>query len=379
MKNLKYILIAVIIMFIGINGVSAKEVEKTCQYFSDSLDASLTIYDDGTAQGGLITYNKNNTVVPSVFVGNWSDKKSIYSTNKKCPNYALVAYDGNVLNTKMFVSDDESELSGLGYGTNALIGTSTEYDPEGGKDHAEDIQNQLGLDKSCLYESDDKRTKLDIKFKDKFLIGLDVDISIAYFNNALPKANGATFANWSQKKQVYTQNKKCFDYGVIMYIRNAQAQIDENFYYFAESLQEAQEIYNQYSTNSDVKDIAIVSISSNIPSNNEGENDNPEYKYGCDIFGDTLVDIIRQIYGYFKWIIPVLIVILSMLDFVKVVGTGKDDDFKKAQNNLLKRVVMGVLFFLIPTLISLVINFSGITEQFENGDSIIEAVTCILK
>lgn len=107
-----------------------------------------------------------------------------------------------------------------------------------------------------------------------------------------------------------------------------------------------------------------------------------DYVTGCDMLGgegSATIKIIKKLYGYFTWIIPILVVVLSILDFVKVVGAGDDKDFKKAQNNLAKRIIIGIVFFLVPLIVSLFINISGITDNFTNGDSIIETITCVLK
>lgn len=254
------------------------------------------------------------------------------------------------------------------------------------------------LDRTCIYETNDGNTKLAVKWEERTIGALgsniqDVgaDIKITYFNTQNVLLENSSIANLADKKNEYMNNKKCFDYGVIMYFENIMVYFK---FYLANTLDEATKIYNEQGNEAIAKQIVSL-VNDSIPvedweniinpddSNGDGDNDNdvitPEYETGCHIFGDTIIGIIKQIYGYFKWIIPVLIIVLSMLDFLKVVGTGKDDDFKKAQNNLLKRIILGVVFFLIPTLISVIINFSGITEQIDNKNSIWDAVTCILE
>lgn len=378
MKNLKYILIATIFMFVGINGVSAANVEKSCSYFKDGkLIVGLQINDDGTATGLILdeNYTGSTKVIP---VNNWPTKKSIYETNNKCPNFAVINYDTSI--PSMSVSDDESELSG----PNKTVGVSNEYDEEGFTEILEDMTSD-DAERTCLYESNDKKTKIEVQFKKVTLLGFDLGINpiikVPYLNDAQPETNSGSFANWLDKESIYKNSPKCFGYGLVYYYDKGR--YSDNYYYAASTIEEAMEIYNQHTGDPLKKNLTIVSLieDSKVPiADNNDDIDNPsEYEIGCDIFGDTIVEIIKRIYGYFKWIIPVLIIILSMLDFVKVVGTGKDDDFKKAQNNLIKRIILGVVFFLVPTLISFIINFSGITEQFTNGESIWSAVTCILE
>lgn len=263
------------------------------------------------------------------------------------------------------------------------------------------------LDRTCIYESNDGNTKLAVKWEERAIgaLGNNIssatsDVEIIYYNKQSlnfqfgPVNLTGVFLDidydFSEKTSIYMNNKKCFDYGVLVFISKGGLQANFKFY-LAETLDEATQIYNEQDSEVLSKDIVSM-VNDSIPvedweqiinpdDSDESDDDivTPDYETGCGIFGNTIVGIIKNIYGYFKWIIPTLIVILSMLDFFKVVGTGKDDDFKKAQNNLIKRIILGIVFFLIPTLISMIINFSGITESIEDGDSIWSAVTCILE
>ena len=74
-------------------------------------------------------------------------------------------------------------------------------------------------------------------------------------------------------------------------------------------------------------------------------------------------DIVSMIYNVFKWmryIAPVLVIILSILDFIKALAAQNDDDMKKAQGKFVKRLIVASLLFLIP----LIINFTLKTFGF---------------
>lgn len=76
--------------------------------------------------------------------------------------------------------------------------------------------------------------------------------------------------------------------------------------------------------------------------------------------------LVKEIYGIAKIVVPVLIVILSIIDFLKVVLLSDEKDYKNAWNKLIKRVIVGIIFFVVPALVSLIINISGIdtTQNF---------------
>ena len=102
----------------------------------------------------------------------------------------------------------------------------------------------------------------------------------------------------------------------------------------------------------------------------------------CGFLGgksSKVVLFLQKIFKYIKIIIPVLIVVLSIADFIKVIGTGKDDDMKKAINRFVKRIIIAIAFVLIPFLISLIINISGVTSEYSGINDGLKAVFCILE
>ena len=75
---------------------------------------------------------------------------------------------------------------------------------------------------------------------------------------------------------------------------------------------------------------------------------------GFQIFGfaGVLVNILRIL-------IPILLVVLGSIDLSKAVIAQKDDDIKKAQSTLVKRVIAGLVIFFIPAIVLMVMNLAG--------------------
>ena len=74
--------------------------------------------------------------------------------------------------------------------------------------------------------------------------------------------------------------------------------------------------------------------------------------------------------------VPILLVIFGMIDLVKAVSSGKEDEIKKAQNTLIKRLIAGVLVFFVIALVKLLINF---TDGFgDNEKSMNKCLDCFL-
>lgn len=78
----------------------------------------------------------------------------------------------------------------------------------------------------------------------------------------------------------------------------------------------------------------------------------------CNAWGETLQDF-QNLFDFCKILIPLLIIGLSMFDFIKAI-VGKDDkDLKKAFNRLLKRLALAVVFFFLPMIINYFLEIVG--------------------
>ena len=73
--------------------------------------------------------------------------------------------------------------------------------------------------------------------------------------------------------------------------------------------------------------------------------------------------LLQQVFTYVKVLGPILVVILSSVDFIKVIAKGDDDAMAKAQKKLFTRLVLAVLLFLIPTLVEVLLDLFGLTSS----------------
>lgn len=80
------------------------------------------------------------------------------------------------------------------------------------------------------------------------------------------------------------------------------------------------------------------------------------------LFSDSpkLLNMIKTIVNATKIGIPILLVGLGTLDFSKAIFEGSEENMKKAQGKFIKRLMIGVCIFLIPTLLKL---FLGIANS----------------
>ncbi len=78
---------------------------------------------------------------------------------------------------------------------------------------------------------------------------------------------------------------------------------------------------------------------------------------------ESVAWLLQQILNYVKILGPILVVILSSLDFAKSIISSDDDHMKKAERKLVIRLILAVAIFLIPTLVSVLLNVFGITTD----------------
>lgn len=89
----------------------------------------------------------------------------------------------------------------------------------------------------------------------------------------------------------------------------------------------------------------------------------------CDsLFGDknddsSLAWLIDRFFLYTKIIVPILVLLLSIVDFIKCIIINHDDDMKKAQKKLITRIILALAFFLIPSILSLLLDVFGLTSS----------------
>lgn len=85
-------------------------------------------------------------------------------------------------------------------------------------------------------------------------------------------------------------------------------------------------------------------------------------------FSQNLIIWIANIIRWAKYIVPVIVIILGIIDFIKAIAGDKDDEMKKAQGRFIKRLIAAALIFIIPFIIEFVLNKMGFSS---NGCGII--------
>lgn len=103
-------------------------------------------------------------------------------------------------------------------------------------------------------------------------------------------------------------------------------------------------------------------------SSSSGDTSAPEYKLlgdeqgnlSCqDMLGDKLTKRIQDIINIIKIAVPILLIVFGMIDFGKGIFSMDENEMKKSQSKFMKRVIVAVAFFMIPTFIGVILNIAS--------------------
>ena len=100
----------------------------------------------------------------------------------------------------------------------------------------------------------------------------------------------------------------------------------------------------------------------------DNSTETPSESSSCkELFGDELYDKFNQYYGIIKIIIPILLIGFGIFDFSKAL-LGNEENMKKARTTFILRIVIAVLFFLLPVILKLILSIANTVWSFINPD-----------
>ena len=96
-------------------------------------------------------------------------------------------------------------------------------------------------------------------------------------------------------------------------------------------------------------------------------------KQSVDACGDlgSIIRVLKAVFVLLQWAIPIILVLFGAVDLGKAVIASKEDEMKKAQGTLIKRIVYALVIFFLFTIVSLVINLVGANKDANNNSTLI--------
>ena len=78
---------------------------------------------------------------------------------------------------------------------------------------------------------------------------------------------------------------------------------------------------------------------------------------------DSVAWLVQKVLNYIQILGPLLVVILSSIDFAKVIIMSDDDAMAKATKKLTTRLILAASLFFLPVIVSVLLNTFGITTN----------------
>ena len=92
-----------------------------------------------------------------------------------------------------------------------------------------------------------------------------------------------------------------------------------------------------------------------------------KYENCKELIGDKMSDLLKNVVKVLRILIPIILNVFGIIDFAKAIFAGKEDEMRKAQLKFIKRLIIGVVIYLIPSLLKLVLNIAhGIWPVVDN-------------
>lgn len=90
-------------------------------------------------------------------------------------------------------------------------------------------------------------------------------------------------------------------------------------------------------------------------------------------FSGMIPNVVHLIIVIIEIVVPILLVIFGLLDMAKAVMAQKEDEIKKGQQTLIKRVIAAIVVFFVVALVRLIVTFvSG------EDDNVISCFNCFV-
>lgn len=87
--------------------------------------------------------------------------------------------------------------------------------------------------------------------------------------------------------------------------------------------------------------------------------------------GKQIFSFLGQLVDIIMIVVPIILIIMGTIDFVKAVIAQKTDEMKKAQNTFIKRVIIAVIIFFVPAIVTFLISIIN-----DDNDNL--CMTCFL-
>ncbi len=383
----KKILVTFVILFclfMSPIGVDAKTTTKECSYYvnynqlSGSGGGTINCtfnWDDSWFFGGFsysCKYDSGPDGEMTILIGNYNSEKGTgfaldewFEKNKSCPRYLVFNSQNLSSSSSTYAANTDKQVDLIkdkyGKSFTEHIETSIrdqEIKDDPNSEAAKECQNKKeALDNSIALLQGNRNKLIEMNCQNYELSDDERD-TVASADNI----------KWGRECKQITDN-----YSIT--VNSAKKALED--YTNSGCLDNNSDEYKQYEDTISGLEQEVEQIADNIDEQN-GVYDDEWEELGEDIgsgdFGNPVScpDIINMEEGHIGWILntilnyvkiigPILVVLLSSIDFIKAVVGFDEKAMKEAQNKLIIRLVAALGLFLVPTLVQLLLSFINVT------------------
>lgn len=80
---------------------------------------------------------------------------------------------------------------------------------------------------------------------------------------------------------------------------------------------------------------------------------------GCSVLSEAQNAFLQKIFTWIRIIVPILLVVLIIKDFAVAAMSGEEKEMKSAQQTAIKRLIVGVVIMLVPTIVNIILDLIG--------------------
>lgn len=78
-----------------------------------------------------------------------------------------------------------------------------------------------------------------------------------------------------------------------------------------------------------------------------------------DLLGSELADILHGFVNAIKILIPIVLIVMGIVDFTQAIFGSKEDEMKKASSRFIKRVIIAVVIYFIPSFLNVLLSVAN--------------------
>lgn len=90
------------------------------------------------------------------------------------------------------------------------------------------------------------------------------------------------------------------------------------------------------------------------------------------VIDESIPNLVSTIIKVIQIVVPILLVVLGMIDFLKGVMAQKEDEIKKGQQTFIKRAIAGILVFFVIAIVKFLFS------QVSGDGDMMSCVSCFL-